>query len=132
MPFGTCEWWLRFQRGEVTGFETGDAYIDFEATEGATQGLRVDDVALDDPASDWPNATASGTRRSTGIDSGKATSGTAYAGPSAGSRRRSATPKALVAADTAPAFTPDDQLPRTGIFASSTRRSIVSTASSSE
>jgi hypothetical protein len=29
LPFGAYERWLRFQHGEVRGFEDGDAYIDF-------------------------------------------------------------------------------------------------------
>lgn len=37
MPFDTYERWLRFQRGEVTGFEDGDEYIHFEPTDGAVE-----------------------------------------------------------------------------------------------
>jgi hypothetical protein len=37
VPFDTYEQWLRFQRGDVTGFEEGDEYIHFESTEGAVE-----------------------------------------------------------------------------------------------
>ena len=40
VPFETYERWLRFQHGTVTGFEDGDAYIDFEPTDGAVEDGR--------------------------------------------------------------------------------------------
>jgi hypothetical protein len=42
VPFDTYERWLRFQRGDVTGFEPGDAYVDFEPTDGAVEERRKD------------------------------------------------------------------------------------------
>jgi hypothetical protein len=33
VPFGTYDRWHRSQCGEVTGFETGDEYIQFDPTE---------------------------------------------------------------------------------------------------
>jgi hypothetical protein len=37
VPFDTYERWLRFQRGDVTGFEDGDEYITFEPADGAVE-----------------------------------------------------------------------------------------------
>jgi hypothetical protein len=37
IPFDEYEQWLRFQHGEVANFEDGDAYIDFEPTDGTVE-----------------------------------------------------------------------------------------------
>jgi hypothetical protein len=41
VPFGTYDRWHRSQCGEVTGFETGDEYIQFDPTEGAIEEGRA-------------------------------------------------------------------------------------------
>jgi len=41
VPFDRDERWLRFQRGEVSGFEDGDEYRHFEPTAGAVEESRA-------------------------------------------------------------------------------------------
>lgn len=72
VPFATYERWGRSQRGVVSGFEEGDAYIDFEPIEGTSRrdangenGPRCGETS----AFGSPNSNSFGTPRSPAIAS---------------------------------------------------------------